>query len=165
MEDPILFDPSNPEHKAYLSQMAHIHMACIETDKTLATFLPPLDHDRIVKWYENYQREIEYGAREFVLQLATVGEGSEARKEVAGFVMLARRVNPDGKWETQTGYFRGDVLSLLVSPKHRKKGVARRVIVKLEEVASRTGVTLLVCHDRHLCLLRNFLALSFPAPG
>ena len=144
MDEPILFDPFDPHHKCFFPQLAEIHIACIETDKTMATFLPPLDYGRIAKWYEDEAREVEYGAREIILQLVPVGEGSNAIKEVAGFVMLTRRVGPDGKRTTETGPFRGEVLKLLVSPKHRKKGIARKVMMKLEEVALKTGVWLLV---------------------
>ena len=119
-------------------------MACIETDKTIATFLPPLDHDRITAWYNEQARPVKYGAREIILQLVTVGEGSNARQCVGGFVILVRRVGTDGKLMTETGPFRGDVLKLLVSPNHRGKGIARRVMEKLEEVALKTGVSLLV---------------------
>lgn len=42
--------------------MADIHITCIEIDKTIGNFLPPLDHDRITKWYESQAPEVEYGA-------------------------------------------------------------------------------------------------------
>ena len=39
----------------------------------------------------------------------------------------------------ETGPFRGEVEKLLVSPRFRKVGVARRVMEKLEEVAKEKG--------------------------
>ena len=155
MEAPILFDPSDAQHKFLFPQMAEIHMACIETDKTIATFLPPLDHDRITKWYEEEARPVEYGASEIVMQFVPVGEGSNTRKVLGGFVMLKRRINADGKLTTETGPFRGDILKLLVSPNHRGKGIARRVMEKLEEVALKTGVSLLVCRELARILLHG----------
>ena len=148
MEEPLLFNPSNPEHRHFIPQLAKIHVACIETDKTIATFLPPLELDKIIKWYEEQVHEVEYGAREIIMQLVSLGQGhGSSSKEVAGFVMLLRRVGPDGKLTTETGPFRADVLKLLVSPKHRNQGIARRVMTKLEEVAFKTGVPLLVCEE------------------
>ena len=144
MEDPFLFDPSNHDHKRFLPQLVEIHMACIEQDKTLATFLPPLDHGEITRFYEDQVREVEYGARDIIMRVISNDQHSGDKTEVAGFVMLLRRVGPDGKRNTQTGPFRADVLKLLVSPKHRRKGIARRLMTKLEEVAIRTGAPLLV---------------------
>ena len=163
MQAPILFDPSNAQHKSYLSQMAEIHMACIETDKTIATFLPPLDHTRITAWYKEQALPVEYGAREIILQLVTVGEGSNSKECVGGFVMLVRRVGTDSKLMTETGPFRGDVLKLLVSPNHRGKGIARRVMEKLEEVALKTGVSLLASLDlrRHWRQSFDYLTMYY----
>ena len=134
----MLLDPSNPDHEALLPQLARVHMDCIEIDKTMATFLPPLDHHKVTKWWEGLAKEIGHGGREIIVQLVDAQEGLSPRKEVAGVVMLKREL------ETETGPFRGEVLKLLVSPKHRQKGIARRIMAKLEETAKRTGTTLLV---------------------
>lgn len=45
---------------------------------------------------------------------------------------------------SETGPFRGEVNKLMVSPRHRRKGVARRVMEKLEEVGRERGRTLLI---------------------
>lgn len=62
-------------------------------------------------------------------------EGDE--QEIAGYVSL-------GKPITETGPFRGAVEKLLVHPKYRGLGIARRVMAKLEEVALAEGRGLLV---------------------
>ena len=138
MEEPILLNPTNPDHIAFYPQLARLHMDCIEIDKTMATFMPPLDHDKITKWYEGLAKEVELGGREIILQLVGASEGITPRKEVAGLVMLKSEI------DSETGPFRGEVLKLLVSPKHRRKGIARRVMTKLEETAKHKGTTLLV---------------------
>jgi ribosomal protein S18 acetylase RimI-like enzyme len=49
---------------------------------------------------------------------------------------------------TETGPFRGEVNKLMVSPRHRRRGIARRVMGLLEEVARERGRHLLVSCDR-----------------
>jgi GNAT superfamily N-acetyltransferase len=134
MDEPVLFDPALHSHLA--SSFADIHKACITTAPyTIATFLPPLDDTRMTKWWEDRFKEVVDGQRVIVLQMApnaTTGE-----KELAGYVALHMPI-------TETGPFRGAVEKLLVSPAHRNKGVARRVMEKLEEVAKENKRTLLV---------------------
>jgi len=62
---------------------------------------------------------------------------STGEEELAGYVMLGMPV-------TETGPFRGSVEKLMVSPKYRQKGIAGRLMAKLEEVARAEGRTLLV---------------------
>lgn len=160
----IILDPSNPSHKTlFPTALADVHIACISTDKTIATFLPPLSRSKIAKWYEDRFREVESGSRVMVMEWLPSSfasapdstptiEGKEEEQEVvtwegrelAGSVMLATRRGPDGELTTQTGPFRGDVLNLLVSPRFRRRGVARRIMERLEVEARRVGVGLLV---------------------
>ena len=58
-------------------------------------------------------------------------------EELAGYVML-------GMPPSHTGPFRGIVEKLLVPPEHRKKGIARALMRKVEDVAREVGRTLLV---------------------
>jgi len=69
------------------------------------------------------------------MQLATNPE--TGKEELAGYVMLAMP-------ESETGPFRGGVEKLFVSPRWREKGVARRVMGMLEEVAKKEGRGLLM---------------------
>ena len=69
------------------------------------------------------------------MQFVPAADGS---KELAGYVMLAR--DP-----TETGQFRGDIRYLLVSPEHRRKGIAARLMTRLEEIAKAEACTKLVC--------------------
>lgn len=128
---PRLFNPR--ADAKVLSQLAQIHTDCILHDKQLATFLPPLSHFRMVDYWKEISSDVEKGRTVVVLQFA---EGEE-ETEVAGYVCLMMP-------STETGPFRGEVNKLIVSPKHRRKGVARRVMEMLEAVARERGRELLV---------------------
>lgn len=134
MDPPILFDPK--VHSDLIPSLAAVHAACITSAPyTIATFLPPLNQELMQKWWETRVNEVSEGTRQIIMQLApnsTTGE-----KEVAGYVML-------GMPFAQTGPFRASVEKLLVIPEHRKKGIAKAVMFKLEEVAKDHGRTLLV---------------------
>lgn len=63
---------------------------------------------------------------------------AESEAQVVGAVVLHKPI-------AETGPFRADVLKLFISPDHRRKGLAKKLMVKLEEVARREGRTLLAC--------------------
>ena len=134
MSGSIEFEPK--KHQSLLSSIVDIHIACIETDHTIATFIPPLDHGKMLRWWESRAQQIETGHRAIIMHLATTNTGEE---EVAGVVMLAKPKN-------ETGPFRGIIEKLLVSPRHRQRGVATQLMQKLEEVARKDKVTLLASH-------------------
>lgn len=139
MEDPVIF---NPELHSHLGpSFANVHAACITTAPyTIATFLPPLDDGRVTKWWEDRFKEVVDGRRVIIMQMApnaTTGE-----PELAGYVGLYMPI-------TETGPFRADVEKLLVSPDHRNKGIARRLMKKLEDVAKENKRTLLVSRPFH----------------
>lgn len=69
------------------------------------------------------------------MQLA---KNEKEEEQLAGYVML-------DKPESETGPWRGGVEKLLVSPRWRERGIARRVMEKLEEVAVSENRGLLVC--------------------
>ncbi len=123
----------NPAHDSpLLPQLASIHAACITHDSQLATFLPPLSHPRILAYWTALAADIPNGSTEVFLQFV-----NETENEVAGYVCL---MMPN----TETGPFRGEVNKLMVSPEHRRKGVARRVMGMLEGYAKGRGRGLLV---------------------
>ena len=134
MEQPILFDPK--VHAYLIPSLAAAHSTCILNPPfMIATFLPPLKQNVMQAWWEDRAKEVAAAARRIILQLApntTTGE-----KEVVGVVALAMPVS-------ETGPFRGYVEKLLVVPEHRQKGIARALMLKLEEAALTEGRTLLV---------------------
>lgn len=80
-------------------------------------------------------KEVEKGEREIIMQLAPKIEGKE--EVVAAVVMLDMPF-------AETGSFRGIVQKLLVLPEYRQMGVAKRMMLKLEEVAAAKGRGLLL---------------------
>jgi ribosomal protein S18 acetylase RimI-like enzyme len=123
---PQLYNPMT--HQPLLPSIARLHAACITTDHTLATFLPPLSHDKILASWKEWSLQVEAGARIIVLQLT----GDSDSGEVAGVVSLYM---PD----TETGPHRSEVGRLLVSPEFRKRGLARGLMSVLEDVAREKG--------------------------
>jgi ribosomal protein S18 acetylase RimI-like enzyme len=117
---PRLYNPQTDAH--HLSSIAALHAACITQDNTLATFLPPLSHTKILASWTIWAEEVIAGSRIIVLQL------SSDESNVAGVVSLYM---PD----TETGKHRSEVGRLLVSPDYRKRGLARELMRVLEEVA------------------------------
>lgn len=128
-----MFDPS--QDKGLIPQISQIHADCITHDHQLATFLPPLDQQKMISYWEKVVARVENGDAALILQFAP-----ESNDEVAGYVVL-------GMPNAETGPFRGDVLKLMVSTKYRRMGVARRLMTKLEEIAREKHRELLVCHD------------------
>lgn len=109
----------------FVPQFAQIHHDCIITDHTMASFLPPLHLPNIVAYWNDWLEECKTGSRAIVFQTWTDSSGEG---EVVGVVSLHMPYSG-------TGPFRSHVHKLLVSPKHRYKGIARNVMQKLEEVA------------------------------
>ncbi|GAB1735284.1 hypothetical protein NU219Hw_g2925t1 [Hortaea werneckii] len=130
---PVRFEPSR--HQAIVDQLAEIHRDCILQDGTLATFLPDyngnLDITKIIKYWSERSEQVANGAREIIVQFTDT-----TQSEVAGFVSLDMPFS-------ETGPFRGMVEKMLVSPRHRYKGIARRVMAQLESVAMERGRTVL----------------------
>jgi GNAT superfamily N-acetyltransferase len=137
MDKPISFNPKSHSH--LIPQFVKIHQQCITSAPyTIATFLPPLDTTTMHKWWEARVQEAIEDNRTIIIQFArneTTGE-----EELAGYVML-------GKPFSHTGPFRGIVEKLLVSPDHRRKGIAKRLMGKLESIAREVGRTMLVGRD------------------
>ncbi|KAG9522831.1 acyl-CoA N-acyltransferase, partial [Aureobasidium melanogenum] len=134
----IIFDPV--KHDNLIPAFAFIHEDCIETDSTLATFHPPFQHAdpgtpdiRVLEYWKNNVAKVTEGTKIIFMQMVVSGSGQE---ELAGYVAL-------GSQATETGPFRGSVEKLLVSPRHRRMGIAKRLMSKLEEVALMRGTTLL----------------------
>ena len=140
---PVLYDAV--KHQYLLQQIAQIHADCVLNDGTVVTFHPDetgqMDIPAIVKYWEARSTQVTAGTREIIMQFA-----DDSEEELIGYVSLDTPV-------TQTGAFRGAVEKLLVSPKHRYKGIARRLMAKLEDVAWAKGRVLLVSSRRAMQVL------------
>ncbi|KAL2408020.1 hypothetical protein ABEF95_003529 [Exophiala dermatitidis] len=151
---------NTPAIETILDGIVHVHASCILVDGTMATFLPPLDHATIYGYWQDRLKEVERGNRYIVVFLSEVSSRTptpeneikppfenEGRQwpviatssvnetsstpvdlEVSGVVSLSTSTS-------QTGPFRALVEKLFVSPLHRRKGIARAIMFKLEQVA------------------------------
>ncbi|KIX08637.1 uncharacterized protein Z518_03294 [Rhinocladiella mackenziei CBS 650.93] len=128
-----LVTSSSPQLSAIIDGIVHIHASCILHDGTLATFLPPLSHAALYSWWEDRLKEVTEGGRQLIVCLSEISNRTaviEPQLEVSGVVSLNTPFS-------QTGPFRALVEKLFVSPLHRRRGIARRVMARLETVALR----------------------------
>nr|POE65355.1 acetyltransferase [Quercus suber] len=138
---PFVYDPVYHHH--LLRQIVQIHADCIINDGTLATFLPDpetkqLDLQKLIRHWEDVDGEVKAGKRVIIVQLFHPAQrGKDVEEEVAGVVILYMP-------ETETGAFRSEVHKLLVSRKHRKKGIAKQLMKKLEDTAFKHGRSLIM---------------------
>lgn len=157
----------NPEDasqtEAFPAAMADVHIDCIMNSHTMATFLPPLSRERIIEYHASKAKEIRSGVYSIIAEWVPVDSSNPPSddvviwkdRELAGFVMLHRT-------PSETGPFRAYVEKLLVSSRFRKRGVARRVMAKLEDEARRTDSWALVsvCDGSGMELLADFCFLD-----
>lgn len=131
-----LFSPS--QHSHLIPYLAAIHASCITHDRTIATFLPPLSHEKLLTWWKERIAEVNDGKR-LIFILLNQPEPSARPKgpDVMGVVMLSMPYS-------ETGPFRGIVEKLLVHKSFRGKGGARTLINALEAEAAKRGRTTLV---------------------
>lgn len=133
MDKPIVFNPALHSH--LIPSFVSVHMSCItKAPYAIATFKPPLDASRMQTWWEDRVQEVVAGKRDIFLQMGS--NPATGEEELAGLVSLSIPFS-------ETGPFRGDVEKLLVSPEHRRKGIAKALMAKLEEAARAKGRTLL----------------------
>ncbi|KAF9870324.1 GNAT family [Colletotrichum karsti] len=133
---PYIFSPA--DHSHLIPYLAALHASCISHDRTLATFLPPLSHEKLLGWWKERIAEVTGGTRMMLILLDESEPGTKARgTELMGVVMLYMPYS-------ETGPFRGYVEKLLVSPKFRRRGAARVLMSALEGESIRMGRTLLM---------------------
>ncbi|KAJ4189679.1 N-acetyltransferase domain-containing protein [Fusarium falciforme] len=131
-----LFSPS--QHGHLIPYLAAIHASCITHDRTIATFLPPLSHEKLLAWWKERIAEVADGKRLIFILLNESEPGSRPKgSDVMGVVMLAMP-------SSETGPFRGVVEKLLVHKTFRGRGGARTLVSALEAEAARRGRTVLL---------------------
>lgn len=129
MAQAIRFHPSL--HRDMVLQFADIQIDCISADNMVADYMPPLDKRKMELWWAERADEAasEPPSRHIIFM--------EENGEATGVVMLALNT-------TETGRLRGQVQKLIVSPKHRRKGIAKKMMAKIEHVAKWEGRMMLV---------------------
>lgn len=129
---------SSAEHSHLTPYLAAIQASCITHDRAIATFIPPLSHEKLLSWWKERIAETNDGRRLILLLVDELEAGGRVHgPEVMGVVML---------WmpHSETGPFRGFVEKLLIHREFRRKGGARALINVLEAEAATRGRTLLV---------------------
>ncbi|OHE95697.1 acetyltransferase [Colletotrichum orchidophilum] len=133
---PYIFSPA--DHTHLIPYLAALHAGCISSDRTLATFLPPLSHEKLLGWWKDRIAEVTAGTRMMLILLDESDPGTKFKgTELMGVVMLSMPYS-------ETGPFRGFVEKLLISPKFRRRGGARILMSALEGEAIRMRRTLLM---------------------
>lgn len=104
----------------------------------IATFLPPLSHEKLLTWWKERIAEVKDGKRHIWILVTDIdATGKLKGPEVMGVVMLSTPYS-------ETGAFRGYVEKLLVHKNCRGKGGARALMEALEAEASSLGRNLLL---------------------
>ena len=135
------------QHSHLIPYLAAIHASCITHDRTIATFLPPLSHEKLLAWWKERIAEINEGRRVIHVLVNDLEPGGRPKgPDVTGVILLFLP-------SSETGASRGVVEELLVHKNFRGKGVATTLMNALESEALRRGRTLLVCQDRPLPVL------------
>lgn len=132
----IPFDVS--AHSHLVPYLAALHASCITHDHTIATFLLPLSHEKLLAWWKERIGETNEEKRVMLLLVSDLDPNGPIRgPEIKGVVML---------WMpySETGSFRGFVENLLVHKTHRGKGGAKALMSAIEAEALNRGRTLLV---------------------
>lgn len=130
----VQFKPT--QHSHLVAYLAALHAGCITHDRTVATFLPPLSHEKLLTWWKGRIAEVSDGTRVIYILVkdATIRPSGT---DLLGVVMLSMPFS-------ETGKARGVVEKLLVHQSHRGKGAARELLNALQVDALQRGRTLLV---------------------
>ncbi|RMZ84592.1 hypothetical protein DV737_g1153, partial [Chaetothyriales sp. CBS 132003] len=147
---------STPGVSGIIESIVLIHAACILNDNTLVTFLPPLSHSQITESWQGLLEQTSDQESRFILvsvsKVASRSSSSGPLKTESPFkgdswpvlptnedLEISGVVSLSSSPESQTGPFRGVVQRLLVSPLHRRKGLATKLVAELEKRALAMG--------------------------
>ncbi|KAH8173093.1 acetyltransferase (GNAT) family protein [Sarocladium implicatum] len=124
------------QHSHLVVYLAGLHAGCITHDRTIATFLPPLNHEKLLTWWKERVDEVSKGTRVIYLLVNSGAGGNAKGQDLMGVVMLSMPFS-------ETGRSRAVVEKLLVQQSHRGKGAARLLMSALEADAMRRGRSML----------------------
>ncbi|OAA61435.1 Acyl-CoA N-acyltransferase [Cordyceps fumosorosea ARSEF 2679] len=132
----VLFDAK--EHSHVTPYLAAIHASCIRLDRTIATFLPPLSHEKLLSWWKGRIAEISEGNRVMFLLVDNLEPSGRIKgPDIMGAVMMFM------PW-SETGGFRCMVEKLLIHTNFRGRGGARLLMNALEAEALKQHRTMLL---------------------
>ncbi|KAI0538017.1 hypothetical protein GGR58DRAFT_469820 [Xylaria digitata] len=139
-----LVSPSNDAH--LVPYLAAMHAACICQDTMVATFLPPLNSDRLLAYWREMMADVSAGVRLMVIQLDESEPGTAAKgAELKGVVMLNMP-------QIETSAHQGHIEKLMVSSTFRRRGAAKAMIQLIEREAVDRGKKLIVRYRQSLTL-------------
>ncbi|QPC79515.1 hypothetical protein HYE68_010267 [Fusarium pseudograminearum] len=131
-----IFSPG--QHGHLIPYLAAIHASCITHDRTIADFLPPLSHEKLLTWWKERIAEVADGKRLIFILLNQTEPGVRPKgPDVVGVVMLSMP-------SSETGPFRGVVEKLFVTKAYRRRGGAKTLMSTLESEATKRGRTILL---------------------
>ncbi|EKJ77256.1 hypothetical protein NXS19_010014 [Fusarium pseudograminearum] len=131
-----IFSPG--QHGHLIPYLAAIHASCITHDRTIAEFLPPLSHEKLLAWWKERIAEVADGKRLIFILLNQTEPGVRPKgPDVVGVVMLYMP-------SSETGPFRGVVEKLFVHTACRRRGGAKTLMSTLESEATKRGRTILL---------------------
>lgn len=113
---------------------AALHRRCITEDATIATFLPPLDDNKMGEFWLGLIRQCQSGTPESGEKVIVYLTEDGAITGVASLLL---------PW-SQTGNHRAWVEKLMVDGRLRQRGIARRLMAELERIAVEKGKWILV---------------------
>jgi GNAT superfamily N-acetyltransferase len=136
-----------------LQAVVKLHIDCINFEDALLRYHPPFDEEKQAKmlrfWKDRFD-QIPRGLKVTFIATTTRSDTSTSKYNEGGGLELCGLVEL-GTPEAETGPFRGDVELLMVSPHHRRKGIAKKLMFAMEECARQKGRTLLVMMPMSLC--------------
>lgn len=142
MAEIVRFDAGR--HSRCFEKLARLHIEVIEHDRVAMTFLPPFNFERMVQYWEGLALKSTGAANTLLLCVDSVPDSSSKTnksdsgpEELIGCVLLESQ-------QSETRPSVAGVAKLMVSPKHRGKDIARRLMAELEGVAVQEGRHILV---------------------
>ncbi|KAF2970683.1 hypothetical protein GQX73_g2930 [Xylaria multiplex] len=104
----------------------------------VATFLPPLNNDRLLAYWKEMMADVSAGVRLIAIQLDESESGTTAKGvELKGVVMLKMP-------QIETSVHQGHIEKLMVSPTFRGRGAAKAMIQLIEKEAVDRGRKLIL---------------------
>ena len=137
--------PYSPKtHASLLPAIADLHITTILHDNAVMRFHPPFTDAKRQKvldfWTERLNASaIERGERITLLALSAPEPDSISDSEQPALAGIVELLTPSTA--VDTGPFRAEVEMLMVHPSHRRGGLARRLMITLEQLALEKGRT------------------------
>lgn len=144
------------DHGHLTPWLAGLHAQCITSDKLISAFMPPLSQEKLLSWWKDRIAETIAGTRVIIMLLLDTHPGTKVPGDaLVGVAMLSLP-------HLETGPFRANIESILVSTKYRRRRGATVLLEAVEQDATIKGKTLLVSCISFCCgNLRNRILIPY----